>query len=353
MDEKRLQSLEQQLREAVRFESGLITRANGALEGVVWTAIRRGSTTAPVIAVVAADGGNIELKLRPFRVSFVRVGTSETPEPIGELFFPAELPAAELAQRLEWSIPTCIDPLVQAGVDLEAVLDSASRSATRVHAVRELLEWGAVIAATGARRDGPVLVIRDGLLRSIHFSGETMDAIGAALREACARTGNRLAAVAKRVPGGSELLNLLVSAGVFERRVAAGELAALRVPKALEREVFPGSFTKGRSLGDLVLVSRRGLATLTPIEVFDTDDDGLHDVVSALHGADVAWFPSPGMPVELQIAHDYAHVSPFEQELLRQSFLDAVHDLNETLARKVITSALLGAGGISAEDTTP
>ncbi len=347
MDPLRLRSLEQQLQDAIRFESGVVDRVRATLTDVSWLPVPATSSRA-VIAVVAADGGNIELRLRPFRIAFVRVGTSETSEPVGELFFPAEVGAAELAQQLEWSVPSCIDPLVAAGVDIERVLDSAG-TGSRVHSVRELLEWGAVLAAVQTRRDRPVLVIRDGLLRSIHFRTETMGAIEAALRDAMATTGNQLAAVAKSVPGGSELLNLLVSAGVFDTRAAAGDIAALRVPKDLERQVFPGSFTAGRALGDLVLVSRRGLPTLTPIEVMDVDGDALLDVVAALHGPGVDWYPAPGMPAELQVAHANAHVSSFEQELLRASFLDAVHDLNPAFARRVVTTSLLGAGGITTE----
>lgn len=350
MDERRFKLLEAQLREAVRRESGVVSTARRDLSGLHWLPIATDQASRPaVIAVVAADGGNVELRMRPFRIAFVRVGTSETEEPIGELFFSSNLDAAELALTLEREIPTCADPLIAANVDLERVCSSALRGANPMNALRELLEWGAMLAATGHKRAEPSLIVRDGMLRSIHFESDDFARIATALAAAAQRTGNRVAAVAKNVPGGTDLLNLLMSCGVFERRPSDTGLAALRVPLDAEREVFPGSFVRGRRMGSLVLVWRRGIPAMTPIEVLDDAPEAIADTVRALHDESVPFWPYPGMPADLAIAHRNAHVTPFEFDLLRRAFLDAVADEHPRLANTMLAAGLLGAGGVLAD----
>lgn len=355
MHPKRLEALERQLQEAVRFESGAVDRARRDLGTLEWLVVpERASAPPTVLAVVAADGGNIELRLRPFRVSFVRVASSD-PDidgPIGEAFFPHGLPASELALMLEREIPSCIDPLVAANVDINRIVEAACRNPNPVNGIREMLEWGALLAALAVRRTVPYLVIRDGLLRSVAINADDFEQIGHAVQQACARTGNRLAAVAKSLPGGMDMLNLLLSTGVFARRPTQAHLAALRVSPEVERAVLPRSYTERRSLGALVLVARRGVPMLTPIEVLDPSDEAVIDVVRALHDDALAYWPTPGQPVELAVAHDRAHVTAFEHDLLRRVFLHAVADVDPKLARTVLAAGVLGAGGVMTEGAT-
>src|SRR5579871_3705735 len=250
--------LERQLATAIAAELAKLGDASRQLESVQWGTLEPSLAPIGRVAIVAADAGNVRLRLTPLRIAFVRVASSANEEPLGELVFPSELPAAELLQLLS--------PLDDAGIKTDQLLAAADDRRDRLASVREVLEWGAVLASVQVRHDRPVLVVRDGLLRSIHFDTESFERLHNALISASRRTGNRLAAVAKRVPGGADLANALLLGGVLDRRPDA-PVSWLRIPTELERELLPGSFVVGRRMGPLVLVRVRQGGSFVPIEV--------------------------------------------------------------------------------------
>lgn len=338
--------LEAQLERAIAAELSKLDGATGALNSVAWGTLD--GTAAPMrqVAIVAADAGNVRLRFTPLRIAFVRVASSAQDAPLGELVFPSELPSAELVALLRAELPGLLGPLDAAGLDTDRLLASADARRDRVAAVREVLEWGAVLAAMGARHAQPVLVVRDGLLRSIHFDTASFDRLRSALVAVGRSTGNRLVAIAKSTPGGADLVNALLLGGVLDRRPDAA-VAWLRIPPELERDLLPGSFVVGRRMGPLVLVRAEHGGRFVPIEVADDDptSQSIAVAVATLFTAQAEYWPEPGMPVEVAIAHERARISALDREWMHRAFLDRLARHSPRLSRRASAAEVLGAGG--------
>ena len=82
-----------QLEEVLRSEIGKVVRAGRDLSGVRWHPVAPDASPVAQIAIVAADAGNVQLRLVPLQAAFVRVASSASEEPLGEAVFPADLPA--------------------------------------------------------------------------------------------------------------------------------------------------------------------------------------------------------------------------------------------------------------------
>ncbi len=345
----RHERIEQQLERALSSEIRKVVRAGRDLSGVQWHVVGPEVPSPPRIAIVAADAGNVQLRLTPLQIAFVRVASSAAEAPLGEVLFPADLPAAVLARLLGGELPALLDPLVAAGLDPCHLLSLADERRDRTAAVREVLEWGAILGALGTAGAEPFLVIRDGLLRSIAFDEPSFTRIREAAVGATRRTGNRLAAVAKALPGGGDLVNALMLGGVLDRKPDV-ELAWFTIPPALERDLLPASFVVGRRMGPLVVARQRQSGSLVPIEVASEDPVEVGRVVSALLGRDAQWWPQPGMPVEVAMAHDRARVSLLDQDWMRRAFLDHLAHHHPGMARRAMLAELLGTGGVSSAE---
>lgn len=333
------------MRAAVGRELGALDAATGRLRGVRWIAVEAPSRPLRRLAIVAADAGNVQLRLAPLRVALVRVASSAAADPLGELVFDAGLRGDELAALARAEVPALVAPLDAAGIDLGAVLQRAARRPESVTALREALEWGALLEALGTGQEAPTLVVRDGLLRSIHLEAAEFARLAAAVRERQARTGNRVVAVAKRVPGGADLVNALLLGGVLDDAPDAA-LALLAIPESLERTLFPPAYASGRRMGPLLLARFRATGTFVPLEVPDADDDAVTDAAAALFGPDAAWFPEPGYPVEVTVAHHRARISALDREWFHRAFLDALGQQDPRLARRALAAEVLGRGGV-------
>src|SRR5579871_6225717 len=155
--------LERQLATAIAAELAKLGDASRQLESVQWGTLEPSLAPIGRVAIVAADAGNVRLRLTPLRIAFVRVASSANEEPLGELVFPSELPAAELLRLLRAELPQLLSPLDDAGIKTDQLLAAADDRRDRLASVREVLEWGAVLASVQVRHDRPVLVVRDGL----------------------------------------------------------------------------------------------------------------------------------------------------------------------------------------------
>jgi hypothetical protein len=338
--------IETQLGRALASEIHKVVRAGRDLSRVQWHIVDSEAPTPVRLAIVAADAGNVQLRLSPLRITFVRVASSASTEPLGEVVFPADLEAKELTALLRNEVPELMAPIAASGLDPVHLFALADDRRDRSAAIREILEWGALLAALGTHGPEPVLVIRDGLLRSIAFDGPSFALLRDAALTAIHATGNGLAAVAKSMPGGGDLVNALMLGGVLHRRPDA-ELAWFAIPQELELDLLPASFAVGRRMGSLIVARHRRSGSLVPIEVASEDPRDVGNTVTALLGRNAQWWPQPGMQVEVAVAHERAHVSVLDQEWMRRAFLDHLSGLNSRLARRAVMAELFGAGGLS------
>lgn len=343
--------MEDQLAAAIDAELGGLAHARRALAPVRWSVPAEQNQPLQLrTAIVAADAGNVRLRLNPLRIAVVRVAASDREEPLGELVFPSEIQAEALEDRLTKEVPNLVEPLRKAGVNVTRLLASASGRRDRLAAIREVLEWGAVlqVMSTGGT---PRLVVRDGLLRSIHFDTDSFRKLADALGAAAELTGNALVAVAKHVPGGADLANALMLGDALRR--PPGRLAWLEIPYALERALLPGSFVVGRRMGPLLLVRAQTSAQLVPVELGPGAAVDPARALASLFGADAEWFPEPGWPAELTMAHERARISALDREWLRAAFLDRLAARDPRLARRALAAEVLGVGGTLVTEEPP
>lgn len=343
--EARYGHLEAQLEAAVNSEISKLSGASKQLLDVDWTVVdaRRGDPLRR-LAIVAADAGNVRLRMNPMRIAFIRVASSDDEQPLGEVVFPAGLEPERLVEKLEQAMPDLVGPLRRAGVDVERLIASAGLRRDSLAAIREVLEWGAVLRTVQQPSDGPLLVVRDGLLRSIHFDTDSFARLSDGLRSACAAQGHLLVAVAKSMPGGADLANALLLGGVLDRRPDA-PLALLKIPERLERDLLPGSFVAGRRMGPLLLARVQRTGSFVPLEVADSSPAALEAAAGSLFGAEAEYYPEPGAPIEVLIAHKRARISALDREWLHRVFLDSLRQRDPQLARRALAADVLGKGG--------
>lgn len=339
--------IDAQLRTAIGRELTKLGGATSRLRDVRWVPVDL-ERARPLrrMAIVAADAGNVQLRMSPLRIAFVRVASSASETPLGELVFSPELPPADLGALLVAELPDLVGPLHDAGLDPLPLLQTAAERRDAVNAIREVLEWGAVLAEVARPREEPVLIVRDGLLRSIHLGESEFSRLAAALRAASARTGNQLAAVAKSVPGGVDLVNALLLGGVLHNAPDTA-VSFLVIPEALERDLLPASFVVGRRMGPLLLARVRATGAFVPIEVAGADPASLVAATASLFGPGAEWYPEPGAPVEVTLAHHRARVSALDREWMRRAFLDALAARSPRMAKLAVAAEVLGRGGVT------
>lgn len=345
MDQGRYRVLSRQLGRALNSELEELSRTTAKVASAAWRPVTvAASPSKRRLAIVAADAGNVTLRLNPLRIAFVRVASSDMEEPLAELIFQPDEPAAALASTICEELPRVVAPLRNAGLEPEALLETALVRRNRLSAVREILEWGAILSAANTVHEEPVLVVRDGLLRSIHIDETSFARLRAALLDACARSGNQLVAVAKNLPGGQDLVNALILGGVMDH-LPDTPLAFLEIPRALEGELLPAAFVEGRRMGPLAIARVRSTGTFVPLE-FGTDDAAsVESIVASLFGPEAEFFPEPGQPVEVMVAHHRARISALDREWLRREFIDQLSQSRARLARLTVTAEVLGMGG--------
>lgn len=341
--EERERRLAAQLGAAVAAELEKIASASRQLSPLAWQTIEPTATELRRVAIVAADAGNVRLRLAPLRIGFVRIASSAREEPIAELIFPSELSATELAAVIRRNVPELLSALDEAGVSTATLFAAADARRDRLAAVREVLEWGAILQTMQIKHDPPFLVVRDGLLRSIAFDGESFVHLRRALDEAARATKNKLIAVAKQVPGGADLINALMLGGVLDRRPRG--FSYLSIPRELELELLPGSFVHGRRMGPLLLVRLPERLGFVPVEAQTEHPPAIAIALLTLFGKDAEYWPQPGMPVEVRIAHERARISALDREWLRAAFLDELRRRDPRLADRALAAEIIGAGG--------
>lgn len=347
------------VREALDAELGTLRRPPTTatpLRPLVIPALPPDHRAPTRLAVVAADAGNLELRLHPLRIGLVRIATSS---PLGlraEAFVPLSLPAAE---QLRWvfkepTLQPLRDAAITCGLDpatAETWLPSAMQAEYSLHFLRELLEWLLLAHAAATAPPGTVL-LRDGLLRSVAIPRAAFEPICKALRRLTTERDLFLCALAKRAPGGTDFLHYLeVAIGANLGDDGSGnatEPTAFEVPPALEEQFSPGAFAslRGRRAGLLFLWiasrTRRGRPLAVEIPVWQRRHAGFLLATLAAHGR--GGYPEPGYPPELLIAHQRARIAPIEREAFGRTFLRHLAAERPGLRERLLQSHLTGQG---------
>jgi hypothetical protein len=312
-----------------------------------------GMRSMPAVAPVAADGSQNRLSYDPVRIEILRVVDSAGKEHlrryiplsagtdvIAELFRDVPLLASFLG-RLGFSpdaYPEAFPllPRPDAGVVQDA---GGNKMRGALQDIRDIAEWAACLELA-LTSPTSVLVLRDGLLRSMSFSRTALDRASELFRGAYERTGSLVVGVAKR----SQLLDylslVLAVQGTFDHAYPC--YAA--VPESLERlahkwqKEWPGPRSFGRMY--LVKFSPDREGPVYPVDIPEwVEPARTRELLEYLRGTCRFTFPVPGYPQPLALAHEKAALGALERSLLESQVAAAVAELcpadPERIARRV------------------
>lgn len=293
------------------------------------------------VATVAADGGENHLHLDPIRIQVLRVADSNGVVYFEE-FFPLSLEPHEIIRFFLASSELAQWALSELQVTWQDLLprDEYQKSVLMA-TLRELMEWASIMKLMATTSQPPVLVVRDGLLRSVTLNRVLFGAMADRLRRYSAETGNYLVGVAKR----SAVLNYLSLVIAMDKVLPVGEAAYVTIPPELEAEAAPATYrwAAPRSMGQLLLARLCPSASLVlPIEVphwYEADTPAILQSLS--HDAAVG-FPHPGYPLSLVRAHNQASLGGMEMKIIEGLFGSEIRRRDQALASEAAMQALLG-----------
>jgi len=313
--------------------------------------IQQRSTSS--MSLVAADGGNNQLRFDPFLVQMVRVVDSASNSYCLEIVTPSTA-IDELSAR-QFTAPLGPTPLgmlmaylgVRRLQDLSPMLQSGQGGRPTntgwVQVYRELMEW-AVLFHIVRDKDfaTDTLIVFDGLLRSAVFAHEHfitfMRGIEEGIEAQLRRNRRRvyLVGVAKH----SKILDRYRLAMSLEGLLAVDYPAYVEVPREIEdhaarnrsqyalglngvRDIEGGN---RRVAGQLHFV-KFGSGTrdpIWPIDIFQPQLPNAQVILGALLHDAVEGFPVPFYPRCLQQAHDHAALVGFDLDILQDEIFEGI-----------------------------
>ena len=320
---------------------------------------------ASAIAFVAADGGDNRIRLghssdgAPAIVEIIRVVDSDNQIRVQEVipgtadgeFFsaaPGHPVVARLCEDLGCARVSDLSPYLDASND-----GRVSRS-RKVQQYRDIVEWAALCDLLRGPREGAVLLVREGTLRSWAFHDPQFKALDRTVRAALrarADGGPLLVGVAKRTAILDNLRLALTLEGVFDG-AADGGASYVWVPRDLAEKFYrdrrwldtqeTAEGREYRSMGEMFLV-KFGSHPLDPVWPVDIasehldmsregagDDPNAERVLEFLAEDARRGFPVPDFPLCIQTAHDSAKIGGIELSWLKDILIDKMEETMKT-----------------------
>lgn len=343
LSSQRLDRLRQSLELALNQEWPQLSKMRRRLDRLNPVAIPALSAQPPaisIVATVATDGGENQLRFDPIRVQVLRVADSN-----GEIYFedfiPLSLTPAEIL-RFYFKAEPRLQRLVEyLGLDWDALLPrSEFQRANLLAMLRELTEWAALLKL--ASQPPVKLLVRDGLLRSVLLTDALFRRLRARFEDLSARHGHLLVGVAKR----SRVVNYLSVALGLTESFAGGRASYLPVPAEWEREAAPEQYRwiGERAMGQLYMarLDTGNSVPLMPVDIAAWQTGRAAEVMALLHESSRASFPLRGYPQALVRAHQHAHLSGLETELLERLLLEQIATRDPSAANQARLLRLLG-----------
>ena len=313
---------------------------------------------ATSISLVAADGGNNQLRFDPFLVQLVRVVDSSNNEYCLEAVSPTmSVSALSARQFADPERPTALGRLMRyLGVDELSALshmirpDDSGRpnSPSWVQVYRELVEW-AILFVIVREKDFATntLIVFDGFLRSKVFAEELFRRYRTGIQEGIdrhSRTNRRiyLVGVAKH----SKVLSRYRLAMALEKVMQEKFPCYVEIPRELEEKAYVWSeYARGDDrvaeggevnkfvAGKMFFVKFGSMLkdAVWPIDIFLSQSNDHAMIFSYLLNDAREGFPVPLYPRSLQKAHENASLVDFDMDILQDMIFSG---LRTTLGRE-------------------
>ncbi|WP_341895559.1 hypothetical protein [Ferrovibrio terrae] len=308
--------------------------------------------TTTSISLVAADGGNNQLRFDPFFIQLVRVVDSSANEHCLEVLSPT-MSVTALSQR---QFNAAGEPVTALGrmmkylgvTDLSVLShmirsdkDDRPKSPSWVQVYRELVEW-AILFSIVRDKDfaSDTLIVFDGLLRSKAFAHDYFVRYRQGIEEGIAKhKKNRrniyLVGLAKH----SKVLERYRLAMALEGVMHTQYPCYLPVPYELEQKayVWP-EYARGdeeaeqggeinKFVGGKMFLVKFGAGTrdpIWPVDILSSQANDVANVLGYLLADSINGFPVPHYPRCLQKAHEHAALVDFDMDVLQDQIFDGL-----------------------------
>ena len=301
--------------------------------------------SASSISLVAADGGNNQLRFDPFLVQLVRVVDSSNNEYCLEAVSPTmSVSGLSARQFTHPDGPTAlgrlmkfldVDDLSKVSHMIRSDNSGRPNSPSWVQVYRELVEW-AILFAIIHEKDfaTDTLVVFDGLLRSKVFAKDLFQKYREGIQEAINRhlTLNKRHVYLVGIAKHSKVLSRYRLAMALEKVLRSSFPCYVEIPREIEEKAYVWSeyargddsvmeggevnkFVAGKMF--FVKFGSGSRDPIWPIDIFLTQSADHSTVFSYLLNDAVEGFPVPLYPRSLQKAHENAALVQFDMDILQ------------------------------------
>lgn len=310
--------------------------------------------SATSISLVAADGGNNQLRFDPFLVQVVRIVDSSNNEHCIEVVSPTmSISGLSSRQFASPEGPTALGQLMQyLGVsDLSEVShmirpDDSDRvnSPSWVQVYREIVEWATLFSIIRTKDFATdTLIVCDGFLRSKVFAEDLFQKCRQGIQEGIDKhfkTNKRriyLVGIAKHSKVLSRYGLAMSLEGVMQEKFPC----YVEIPRELEKKTYVWSeyargddeVTEGGEINKYVAgkmffakFGSKSRDPIWPIDIFISQSEEHAAILSHLLNDAIEGFPVPLYPRSLQKAHENAALVDFDMDVLQDIIFGGLRD---------------------------
>ena len=353
LEPESLQELREQIAAQVAEDSVLLDELRTEVRPLGSAVRRINPRTTTSISLVAADGGNNQLRFDPFLIQLVRVVDSSANELCLEVLSPTssvgQLSARQFDERGQPATPLG-ELMVKLGERelpglshmIRSDDDGRPRSPSWVQVYRELVEW-AILYAIVSKRDfaTDTLIVFDGLLRSKVFAKDNFMKYRDAMAECIGRqrqTSRRnlyLVGLAKH----SKVLDRYRLAMSLEGVMRVPYPCYVEIPREIEQKAYVwqeyarggddvgeggevNKFVSGKMF--FVKFGPGPRDPVWPVDIFEPQAPQAATIFGYLLADSINGFPVPLYPRCLQKAHENAALVDFDMDILQDLIFDGL-----------------------------
>lgn len=345
LDSDSHERLSLEIRRQVESDRNILNQLRAEVSPLVSQTRRISPRSATSISLVAADGGNNQLRFDPFLVQLVRVVDSSNNEYCLEAVSPTmSVSALSARQFADPEHPTALGRLMRyLGVEEVSALSHMIRSddsgrpnsPSWVQVYRELVEW-AILFAIVREKDfaTDTLIVFDGFLRSKVFAKDLFQRYRAGIQEGIDRhfSVNKRRIYLVGVAKHSKVLSRYRLAMALEGVMQSPFPSYVEIPRELEEKAYvwseyargDDSVVEGGEInkfvaGKMFFVKFGSGARdpVWPIDIFLFQSKDHATIFGYLLNDAIDGFPVPLYPRSLQKAHANATLVDFDMDILQ------------------------------------
>jgi len=288
----------------------------------------------------AIDGGKMKISFEPLEIDLIEVADS-----FGNLKMKFVLPVGsdESEEEENDEIGNFLDndPIIKKFLDIlgkKTILD-ISEILNQSDTYMELSEWACIFERITSQSDEPIILMRDGLLRTKKIKSELIPVLLSILKEQ--KNKVKLVGVSKT----SKVLSMLSSAISMEKLIPSNATGYVKIPQELEVRAYhwtgKGKRSESRkriyfAFGDIYIAKlSKNSNLLVTVEIprdLENDSEVYSDKetveIFAHLAKDSAYsYPVLGYPQTIMRAHEAAARVGFPASVMRDKIMDRLKDM--------------------------